>query len=114
MNKTFKAVRGAFSKELFPTREHIYAVSEPEACALFTAQDLIHKERHRQALVRVCFSLPPFTTMTDNLQGQAFILCDAGGGTVDIVSYRVDSISPLRLTRIGGIIGSSDCIRSIL
>jgi len=27
---------------------------------------------------------------------------------VDIVSYRVDSINPLRLTRIGGIIGSSD------
>jgi serine/threonine-protein kinase ATR len=25
------------------------------------------------------------------------VLCDAGGGTVDLISYEVDSVSPLEL-----------------
>jgi len=29
--------------------------------------------------------------------GDAFVLCDAGGGTVDLISYEVDSVEPLEL-----------------
>jgi hypothetical protein len=29
--------------------------------------------------------------------GDAFVLCDAGGGTVDLISYEVDSVNPLEL-----------------
>jgi hypothetical protein len=29
--------------------------------------------------------------------GDAFVLCDAGGGTVDLISYEVDSVTPLEL-----------------
>jgi len=29
--------------------------------------------------------------------GDAFVVCDAGGGTVDLISYKVESLKPLRL-----------------
>lgn len=29
--------------------------------------------------------------------GDAFILCDAGGGTVDLISYEITKIEPLEL-----------------
>ncbi|KAI0127153.1 hypothetical protein BJ170DRAFT_363890 [Xylariales sp. AK1849] len=87
MNKTFRAVRGALPRRMFPTLRDISFTPEPEACALYTVQDL---------LVQDHFPLIP---------GECFVLCDAGGGTVDLASYRVDSIEPLRLVQIGGITG---------
>jgi len=30
--------------------------------------------------------------------GDSFVVCDAGGGTVDLISYTVDSLDPLRLS----------------
>jgi molecular chaperone DnaK (HSP70) len=47
-------------------------IKEPEAAALYTMHSLD-------------FTLAP---------GDAFILCDAGGGTVDLISYEVDAVSP--------------------
>ncbi|KAI9868849.1 MAG: hypothetical protein M1813_004700 [Trichoglossum hirsutum] len=87
INKTFRAVLGAFHGGMFPTLRDFYFTSEPEACALYTAQDLVKKDR--------CPLIP----------GECFILCDAGGGTVDLVSYLVESVKPLKLTRVGGICG---------
>jgi hypothetical protein len=29
--------------------------------------------------------------------GDAFVVCDAGGGTIDLISYRVEKLDPLRL-----------------
>lgn len=52
-------------------------VSEPEAAALATFQDL--KAR------------PNFQT------GDTFVVCDAGGGTVDLISYQVLQSNPLQL-----------------
>jgi hypothetical protein len=42
------------------------------------------------------------TRFTNSLQeDECFILVDAGGGTVDIVSYQVKCLQPLELLRIG-------------
>jgi molecular chaperone DnaK (HSP70) len=52
-------------------------VSEPEAAALATFEDL--KAR-------------------PNIEsGQTFVVCDAGGGTVDLISYKVAGTEPLQL-----------------
>jgi hypothetical protein len=51
-------------------------VSEPEAAAIYTARYI---QDHG----------------TTNLkQNQCFILCDAGGGTVDVVGYRIKQLTP--------------------
>jgi molecular chaperone DnaK (HSP70) len=47
-------------------------IKEPEAAALFTAQAL------------------DFALKTDD----AFVICDAGGGTVDLISYQVERVNP--------------------
>ena len=64
-------------------------IKEPEAAALYTLRDLR-------------FSLQV---------GDAFVTCDAGGGTVDLISYEVEEISPgLKLKELvpgtGGMAGS--------
>ncbi|KAI9786203.1 MAG: hypothetical protein M1839_007613 [Geoglossum umbratile] len=87
MNKTFRAVVGAFPQGMFPTLRDISFTSEPEACALYTIQDLITNDRN------------PL------IPGECFVVCDAGGGTVDLVSYRVESIEPFKLTKVGVITG---------
>lgn len=42
--------------------------------------------------------------------GDTFIVCDAGGGTVDLISYTIKALSPLRVTEAapgdGGVCGS--------
>lgn len=64
-------------------------IKEPEAAALYTLRDL-------------GFSLQV---------GDVFVTCDAGGGTVDLISYEVEEISPrLKLKELvpgtGGMAGS--------
>lgn len=64
-------------------------IKEPEAAALHTLHDLD-------------FSLN---------KGDAFVVCDAGGGTVDLISYEVEAITPrLKLKELvpgtGGMAGS--------
>ncbi|KAI9769806.1 MAG: hypothetical protein M1840_003800 [Geoglossum simile] len=87
INKTYRAVTYAFHRGMFPTLRNFYLTSEPEACALYTAQHLARNDR------------------SPLIPGECFVLCDAGGGTVDLVSYLVKSIEPLKLTRVGGICG---------
>lgn len=52
-------------------------ISEPEAAAIFSCQ-----QRVRSGQIKV---------------GDCVILCDAGGGTVDVVSYRLQSARPMVL-----------------
>lgn len=52
-------------------------VSEPEAAAMATFDDLS--------------ALPSFK------QDDTFVVCDAGGGTVDLISYKVTQVEPLQL-----------------
>jgi hypothetical protein len=87
MNKTYRAVIGAFPKAIFPTLRDISFTSEPEAWALYTVQDMLKNDHN---------TLIP---------GECFVLCDAGGGTVDLVSYRINRVEPLELTRVGGLSG---------
>ncbi|KAK0705690.1 hypothetical protein B0H67DRAFT_389369 [Lasiosphaeris hirsuta] len=87
LNKTFRATMGAFHKKMFPTRRNVYLVPEPEACAVFTVQDMI-------------------TSGENNMvPGECFVVCDAGGGTVDLVTYRFDRLEPLELEKIGPVSG---------
>jgi molecular chaperone DnaK (HSP70) len=54
-------------------------VKEPEAAALFTTHHMSGK------------GLTP---------GDAVIICDAGGGTVDLITYEVISLKPFELKEI--------------
>lgn len=58
------------------TRYDIKLISEPEAAALYTLKTF----------------LPSFIQVGHNL-----IVCDAGGGTVDIIAYRVTQRQPLKI-----------------
>lgn len=57
---------------------NLFMVSEPEAAAIYAMKSIDLKQK--------------LFTAGDN-----FILCDAGGGTIDLVSFEVTSLSPLRL-----------------
>ncbi|KAJ4406589.1 hypothetical protein N0V91_004532 [Didymella pomorum] len=52
-------------------------VSEPEAAALATFEDLKNR--------------PNFQI------GDSFVVCDAGGGTVDLISYKITRVKPMQL-----------------
>ncbi|KAE8552694.1 hypothetical protein EYB25_004073 [Talaromyces marneffei] len=54
-------------------------LSEPEAAALYTLR-----------------AIQPNTIK----KGDIFIVCDAGGGTVDLISYCVDDLTPLKLREV--------------
>jgi molecular chaperone DnaK (HSP70) len=67
---------GGLAQDLIPD---LFIVSEPEAAAQYVIASLGSEERLRQ--------------------GEVFIILDAGGGTVDITTYKVTSneLGPLRL-----------------
>ncbi|KAE8452931.1 hypothetical protein EG329_013203 [Mollisiaceae sp. DMI_Dod_QoI] len=74
-NSTFRAIKGAgFDTTTFPQLRDLLLVSEPEAAAVYTARS----ERERRVLKKDDY----------------FVLCDAGGGTVDVVAYRVKQLQP--------------------
>ncbi|KAK5653400.1 hypothetical protein OQA88_8885 [Cercophora sp. LCS_1] len=89
LNKTYRAVTGAFSKKMFPTRRNIYLVPEPEACAVFTVQDMLNNSGSNTLI-----------------PGDCFVVCDAGGGTVDLVTYCLEEVEPLKLSKVGYISGA--------
>jgi hypothetical protein len=51
-NKTFRAVTSAFNSQMFPNRKNIYMMSEPEACALDTVQDMLANKHNTLIPVR--------------------------------------------------------------
>jgi molecular chaperone DnaK (HSP70) len=73
-NLTYKAVCNA-GFDVDETK--ISMITEPEAAAIYILRDL---------------NDGPFQNIKP---GDHFVVCDAGGGTVDIITYRVDSLSPL-------------------
>jgi hypothetical protein len=72
------------------TKHGITLISEPEAAALYTLKTF----------------LPSFIE-----PGQNLVICDAGGGTVDIVAYRINQRLPLNIEEsaigTGGLCGST-------
>lgn len=77
-DRTFRAVsKAGFNEQYFPSLRATLMVAEPEAAAIYTLR-----------------SLKDSKTGEDILPGDCFVLCDAGGGTVDLISYRVKTVSP--------------------
>ncbi|KAK3939278.1 hypothetical protein QBC46DRAFT_388319 [Diplogelasinospora grovesii] len=91
LNSTYRAVRAAFNPDIFPTIRNIQFVTEPEACAHYTLQ---------------------VAQTNDNWsfrKNDCFIVVDAGGGTVDLASYKVLSVDhdkkQIKLAQVGVPIG---------
>ena len=84
-NATKQCARNAFGEDC-----DIQLIAEPQAAAIY-----VLKERHR---------LKPLT-LHDH-----YVICDAGGGTVDLVTYQVLNVDPLELGAsargTGGVCGS--------
>ncbi|PMD40386.1 actin-like ATPase domain-containing protein [Hyaloscypha variabilis F] len=85
--KTLKACQKAGLK----SDSEILLVSEPEAAAIYALQGL---DPHGLKI------------------GETFILCDAGGGTVDLISYTITNLKPILKVReaapgSGGLCGST-------
>lgn len=86
------------------SRHELKLISEPEAAAVYTLK----------------------TIQPSGLKlGEHYIVCDAGGGTVDLIAYKVTHVNPLRIEEsvvgIGGLCGSAflnyrfeDCVRQKL
>ncbi|KAL7795830.1 hypothetical protein V8C37DRAFT_373579 [Trichoderma ceciliae] len=74
----------------FGGEKKIKLISEPEAAALYTVK-----------------YLSPSVLQT----GRRFVVCDAGGGTVDLITYEVAKVQPLQMREVtegtGGKCGSS-------
>ncbi|OAA67495.1 Hsp70 family chaperone [Cordyceps fumosorosea ARSEF 2679] len=72
------------------SRSEIQMISEPEAAAVYTLKAI----------------QPNHLNVGDN-----FIVCDAGGGTVDLIAYEIKSLKPLRVEEsavgTGGLCGSA-------
>lgn len=71
-------------------REEVMLISEPEAAAVYTLKAI--QPNHLKV-------------------GDHFVVCDAGGGTVDLIAYRIRGLNPLRVEEsvvgTGGLCGSA-------
>lgn len=65
-------------------------IKEPEAAAMYT----LHTLQDRALTVR--HSNPKLTGTLSYFKqvGDAFVICDAGGGTVDLISYEITQLKP--------------------
>jgi hypothetical protein len=69
----------AISKAGLPGNALVQAVEEPAAAAIATLNQMMRAEPD-------CVQ-----------QGDCYLVCDAGGGTVDLISYEVHSVDPLQI-----------------
>ena len=88
-NLTFRAVLSAFRRVFHDIRVRpnvVRLASEPEACAQYTVQAAQADDTVTSQQLRA---------------GECFIVVDAGGGTVDLVSYRIDQLTPsFKITKV--------------
>ncbi|RFU77784.1 phosphatidyl inositol 3-kinase [Trichoderma arundinaceum] len=89
-NSAKQETENAASLAGFGGENKIKLISEPEAAALYTVK-----------------YLSPSVLQT----GRRFVVCDAGGGTVDLITYEVAKVQPLQMREVtegtGGKCGSS-------
>ncbi|EPS43601.1 hypothetical protein H072_2445 [Dactylellina haptotyla CBS 200.50] len=74
----------------------ITMISEPEAAAIYSLASL-HEDRKSMEKASM--------TVTKMKPGEHFIVCDAGGGTVDLITYQIQQVFPdlvLRESVVGG------------
>ncbi|KAG9187462.1 hypothetical protein G6011_05333 [Alternaria panax] len=89
-NATLQSVsKGGFNSTELPRLKRTILTTEPEAAAIYTIQSLRGGIQDDQFAV-----------------GDGFIVCDMGGGTVDLISYRVADLSPTTLEE--ATVGSGD------
>ncbi|KAH7126600.1 hypothetical protein B0J11DRAFT_613987 [Dendryphion nanum] len=89
LNQIYRAVRASFSNRMYTKIENVYLTTEPEAASLYAISEL--------------------TRVRENplIEGDCILICDAGGGTVDLASFYVDSVNPLKLTKVGELQGDA-------
>lgn len=100
--RTRQAVdRAGFNSAQFPGLKDIIAATEPECAAIYTIhslRDTVHDSKCKT--------------------GDSFIVCDMGGGTVDLISYRVLKCEPTRIEEAtigsGGQCGGTFVDRAVL
>ncbi|KAK6356080.1 hypothetical protein TWF718_000454 [Orbilia javanica] len=63
-------------------KDRLFLLSEPEAAAVYAVSELYQRDNTRR-------NNPNMLNV-----GDTFVLCDAGGGTVDLISYRVGQLQP--------------------
>ncbi|EWC46244.1 hypothetical protein DRE_04415 [Drechslerella stenobrocha 248] len=63
-------------------KDRLFIISEPEAAAVYAISELYQRDNNRRN-----------DPNTLNI-GDTFVLCDAGGGTVDLISYKVEQLQP--------------------
>ncbi|KAK5116990.1 hypothetical protein LTR62_006711 [Meristemomyces frigidus] len=106
-NALLRAVRGAgFNTTSLPTLDNTILVSEPEAAAYYAALEL---KNQGDDFLQVCqYDNLSSLLSADSLQKEeSFVLCDAGGGTVDAVAFQVKNAKPfLELERVTNPTGS--------
>ncbi|KAF1950892.1 Hsp70 family protein [Byssothecium circinans] len=77
-DRTMQAVsKAGFNQVMFPQLKRIVTTTEPEAAALYTIKYLQGSVQDEQLAI-----------------GDGFVVCDMGGGTVDLIAYRVAGIDP--------------------
>ncbi|KAL1598992.1 hypothetical protein SLS60_008138 [Paraconiothyrium brasiliense] len=101
-HKTLEAVfKAGFNTTYFPHLRHTVTTTEPEAAAIYTIKSL--RGTAQDAQLRV---------------GDGFVVCDMGGGTVDLISYRVAELEPTIVEEVtmgtGGQCGGSFVDRGFL
>ncbi|CAO2656251.1 Nn.00g050540.m01.CDS01 [Neocucurbitaria sp. VM-36] len=86
MNSTFRALtKAGFNRANFPRLQEVLFITESEAAALYVAR--YYRDEKGQEFLK---------------ENQYFVLIDAGGGTVDVVSYQVKKLHPvLQLEQVG-------------
>ncbi|KAH8727125.1 hypothetical protein GQ44DRAFT_725417 [Phaeosphaeriaceae sp. PMI808] len=91
MNSTYRALtKAGFNRQNFPRLQEVMFVTESEAAAHYVAR--FYRDERGQEFLK---------------ENQYFVLCDAGGGTVDVVSYLVKKLRPvLQLEQVGQPTGS--------
>lgn len=92
LRKMQYAMEKAVRQSGFGTTEALFLVSEPEAAATYTVDRglkvNVRTSRERLLELRLKFQA-----------GEAFLILDAGGGTVDATTYMTDQTHPLRLSK---------------
>ncbi|KAF3162215.1 hypothetical protein TWF225_009592 [Orbilia oligospora] len=63
-------------------KDRLFLLSEPEAAAVYAISELYQRDNTRR-------NDPNMLNV-----GDTFVLCDAGGGTVDLISYKVGQLQP--------------------
>ncbi|KAJ4360578.1 uncharacterized protein N0V89_001144 [Didymosphaeria variabile] len=101
-HKTLEAVfKAGFNATYFPHLRHTVTTTEPEAAAIYTIKSLRGTSQDAQLHV-----------------GDGFVVCDMGGGTVDLISYRVAELEPTIVEEVtmgtGGQCGGSFVDRGFL